>query len=153
MGVDTHLYLNTRWGLDDILDVIERTQGEKPKIRSHHDFAPGYFSLDFKGHSLNVFTQSQLPTGTVTYLSFSSNPKGIKILRDIANTLGGILMESDSDGKCEVIEGNMWEEDGLAYFLKYAIVHDGIDPNDIKALADSKQKWHKRVCKGGDAYE
>ena len=152
MGVNTHLYLNPKWRLDDILNVIERTQGEKPEIRSHHDFAPGYFEFGFKGRSLNVHTQTQLPTGVVTLLSFRSNPEGIKILRDIADTLGGILEERDSDGQCEVIEGNMWDEDGLAYFLKYAIVHDGIDPDDIEALADSKQKWHKRIDKDATAH-
>ncbi len=144
MGVDTKLYLNPRWGLDDILTVIERTQGERPQIKSHHDFAPGYFSFDFKGRSLNVHTQTQLPTGVVTLLSLRSNPEGIKVLRDIAKVLGGILEERDSDGQCEVINGNMDDEDGLAYFLKYAIVEDGIDPDDIEALANSKKEWHKK---------
>ena len=145
MGVDTHLYLNPRWGLDDILTVIERTQGEKPEIKSHHSFAPGYFSFDFKGRSLNVFTNHQLPTGAVTYLSFRSNPEGIKNLRDIAGVFGGIIMESDSEGLCEVIDGSLWDEVGLAYHLKYAIVNDGIPPDDIEALFSSKEMWHKRV--------
>ena len=145
MGVNTHLYLNTRWGLDDILDVIERTQGEKPQIESHHSFAPGYFTFEFKERRLNIHTQSQLPTGVVTLLSFSSNPEGIKILRDIAKTFGGILMESDFEGKCEIIEGNLCEEDGLAYFLKYAIVHDGIEPDNMEALVRSKQEWQTRI--------
>ena len=145
MGIDAHLYLNTRWGLDDIVAVIERTQGEKPQITSHHDFAPGYFTFAFNGRMLNVHTQTQLPTGTVTLLSFRSNPQGIKILRDIAETFGGILMESDSDGNCEIIEGNMDEENALAYFLKYAIAYDGIDPDDLAALVNSKQRWHERI--------
>ena len=34
MGVDTKLYLNTRWELDDIKTVLERTQGKKVTIRS-----------------------------------------------------------------------------------------------------------------------
>ena len=39
----------------------------------------------------------------------------------------------------------MSEEDGLTYFIKYAIVHDGIDADDLKGFIDSKEKWHKEM--------
>lgn len=145
MGVDAHLYLNTRWGLDDIKTVIGRTQDTEVAIRSHHDFAPGYFSFDFKDRMLNVHTYANFPTGQVTLLSLRSNPEGIKILRDVAEVLGGVLMKQDSDGECELIDGAMTEEDALPYFVKYAIVQDGINPEDIDALVESKKEWHKRI--------
>ena len=144
MGVDARLYLNVRWGLDDILNVIERTQGEKPEIRSHHDFAPGYFSFQFKGRNLNVHTQTESPVGFVTMLSLGSNPQGISILKAIAEVLGGILEENDYNGDCEMITGNMSDGDGLAYFVKYAVVHDGIQPDDLKGFIKSKQAWHNK---------
>lgn len=145
MGVDARLYLNTRWGLDNIKDVIERTQNTKVEIRSHHDFSPGYFSFDFKDRMMNVHTYSNFPTGQVTHLSLCSNPEGIKILKDIAEVLGGVLMEQDYDGKCELIDGAMTDDNALPYFVKYAIVNDGIEPDDTEAFLESKQNWHKRI--------
>lgn len=147
MGVSTKLYLNTRWGLDDIKAIMERTQGKKVKIKSNHDIAPGFFTFTTGGQDVSVFINDQIPTGTATMLMMYATDEAHKLLKGIADVLGGILMDSDYDGQCQLINGAMYEEDGLPYFVKYAIIKDGIDPKDTQALLDSKKAWHERCGK------
>jgi hypothetical protein len=78
-------------------------------------------------------------------MSIRSDKESLKIFRDVAKVLGGILMKADSDGECEIIEGNMNEEDALPYFLKYAIVDKGIDPDDTQAFLKVKKQWEKEI--------
>jgi len=147
MGVDAKLSLNPRWGLDDIVKVLERTQKQKVKVESCHKISAGFYYFNVANRNIAVFVNALFPTGSVTELSLSSDKQGIRILRDVANVFGGVLMESDSDGNCELINGAMFEHDGLPYFVKYAIVHDGIKPDDTQAFIDSMRKWHKEVGK------
>ena len=147
MSVDAKLYLNTRWELDDIKRVLERTQGKEVTVKSNHDISLGYFNFFVGDRMIHIFANSHTPIGEATYLSMASNTEGRKILKDIAQVLGGVFMENDYDGKCELIEGAMCEGDGLPYFIKFAIVHDGIDADDLHAFIASKQAWHKRIDK------
>jgi len=145
MGVDAKLYLNPRWGLDDIIKVLERTQKQKAKVESCHKISAGFYYFNVANRNIAVFVNTLFPTGAVTELSLRSDKQGIKILRDVADVFGGVLMESDSVGNCELINGTMFEHDGLPYFIKYAIVHDGIKPDGTQAFIDSMRKWHEEV--------
>lgn len=141
-----HLYLNPRWQLDDIVRVIERTQEDKVEVVSHHNITPGFFHFNLKKsqRSIAVFINSCFPTGTVTYLSLRSDEQAHKIFRDIAEVFGGVIEWNDCDGKCEIFNGNLWDENGLAYHLLYAVVEDGIKPGDIKALIKSYNDWRDK---------
>ncbi len=149
MGVDTHLYLSKRWSADDIWTVIERTQETTVEVESHHDIGIGYFDFRFvvgKGtRMMHVHTDAALPTGPATLLSLGADPQAVGIMRDIANCLGGLLEESDSTGNLEAIDGNMSDEDGLQYFLKYAIVHDGVGHEDERGFSESMAAWHEEM--------
>ncbi len=149
MGTDTHLYLNTRWGLDDIKKVIERTQNAKVEVIAHSDnMLLGYFHFTVGERQIFVGTNCQTPIGTATYLSLSANEQAHKIFKDIASILGGILEYYDSDGKCEMIRGAMDDDDGIPYFVKYAILVDGIQNHDFKGLIKSINKWYDEYDKG-----
>lgn len=145
MSVDTKLYLNPRWELRDIVTVLERTTQKEVTIK-HCD---GKELLDcfevFVGkRRIFLIVNSSLPTGSVTYMSLGSDDEAIKIFKDVANILGGILMENDCDGKCEIIEGAMWEENSLPYFVRHAIVDEGIMPDDINGLKKIVTDWNKK---------
>ena len=147
MGVDTHLYLNPKWELRDIITVLERTQKKPAEVKVHNGSLLGCYEFYVGKNKRRIFVivNTDLPTGAVTYMSMNSDDESLKIFRDVAKVLGGILMERDSDGECEIIEGNMNEEDALPYFLKYAIVDKGIDPDDTQALLKVKKQWEKEI--------
>jgi hypothetical protein len=146
MSVDTKLYLNTRWGIDDIAIIIKRTQDTKLEIESNHSFAPGYFTFKLPdiGRMIQVHSYVQTPIGTVTLLSMAANEQGHKILKDIAEVIGGLFMDNDCDGKCELITGKLSDDDKLPYFIKYAVINDGIKPDNITGLLDSMSAWYDR---------
>jgi len=145
MSVDTILYLNSRWELDDIKKVIERTQQTKVVVHSNHDISTGFFNFIFNDRRMSVFTNHSTPIGTATYLSLGWNSEAVKIMRDIATVFGGVLIEEDSSGNAEFINGNMNDDDKLAYHLKYAIVDNGIEPDDLQGFIDSMRKWYKEI--------
>jgi hypothetical protein len=147
MGVDTKVYLNTRWNLDDIKTIIERTQNTKVEIESNHSINPGYFTftLPEKEHMIHVHSYITTPLGTATLLSMHSDKDGKNILRGIAEVAGGFFMDNDVDGKCDFIMGALTDEDGLGYFVKYALVHNGIDNHDILGLVESMKAWYNRL--------
>ncbi len=149
MGEDTHLYVGHRWGADDIKAVIERTQATKVEVQSHHDIGIGYFDFTFSvgknSRRMHVHTDASLPTGPATLLSLGANPQAVEIMRAIANCLGGILEPSDSSGDCQVIDGSFTDEDGLQYFLKYALVHDGVEHDDEQGFSESMAAWRKEM--------
>ena len=145
MGVDTKLYLSTRWEADDIKTVLERTSGETVTVRSNHGIAVGFYSFDVGNRSIWVHLNYHTAVGPLTMLAMRADEESHLLLRRVALTLGGLFMRYDSDEQCELIEGAMNEHDGLPYFVKYAIVNDGIDPRDIDALAESKKRWHEHV--------
>ena len=153
MSVSTNLYLNQRWGLDDIKVIVERTQEVEVVVRSHHSIGLGYFTMEFGNRQMHVHSQCNTPIGSAILLSMGADEESHRIFRDIAGVLGGILMKHDYDSNCEMIDGAMNEDNALPYFLKYAIIHDGIDPENIEQLAVSreawrhKHKWHRRLDK------
>jgi hypothetical protein len=150
MSICTQLYLNTRWELDDIKTVIERVTGDKVEVKSNHDTSIGFywFLLTKKKRQISVFTNNRTPIGSTTYLSMGANDEGHKILKAIAEVFGGIYVDNDCDGKCELINGNIDDGDALAYFLKYAIVDDGIKKDDLKGFIKSMNQWYDRINKG-----
>lgn len=147
MGVDTELYIDNRWELDDIKTVIERIAGENIKVSSYHTTSVGFyhFTLPKMGRSIDVFVNARTPIGTATLLTLESDDEAHKLFESIAEIFGGIYMENDSDGKCRFITGAVDDGDKLPYFIKYAIIEDNIDPDDIKEFIMSMNKWYKRV--------
>lgn len=145
MSVDTKLYLNPKWELEDIITVLERTQGKKVKVESCHKTSPGMFHFNVGDRMITVFTNHETPIGTVTYLSLGANNEAIKIFRDVAEILGGLLQPEDTREIHEMIQGKLDDEDAMPYFVKYAILHDGIEPDDLKGLLDSVKKWYGEI--------
>ena len=145
MSVDTNLYLNPKWEIRDIARVAELTQGKETKTEALGGSLVGCFNIFVGDRRIFAIINNQTPIGTMTYLSLGANEEGKKILRDIAEVLGGLFMDNDFDSKCELIEGNASEHDALPFFVKYAIVHDGIDPDDIEAFLKSMQGLRKEL--------
>jgi hypothetical protein len=148
MSVDTNLYVGNRWELNDIKHIIEREYKTTVRVESNHTTSMGYFNFFFKAGNeermMHVHTQTETPLGRCTLLSLNHWGKAVEIMRTIADVLGGILEENDCNGNMEMVMGKIYDGDALQYFLKYAVIHDGIEADDIQGLKKSIEKWHKK---------
>lgn len=145
MGVDAHLLINAKWGLEDLVELLSSYQGIKATIRSCHKTAPGYYMLMCDNErTINCFLANSTPLGTCHCLSLRSNKEAIQMLRGIAKVLGGFLNERDTDEDYERIEGMFFEEDGLPYFYKYGVIHNQLkDNDDQEGLSAIIEAWNK----------
>lgn len=151
MGVDSNLYINARYGTEDVAKLIEKhiplKEGSKVEIINTH--TPDYHviafePLDSHARQLSCFTGSDTPLGPSTHLMYRSNDEGIAIFRALANVVGGYLEESDSTGTLECITGRLSENNGLPYFIRYALINNEMkDEDDVQGLLDSIKKWEK----------
>jgi hypothetical protein len=145
MGRDTNLYLNKRWELNDIKAVIERITGESVKVESRHKISIGYFTFIVKNMGINVFADSHTPIGPATSLMHDLTPEAQQLFKDIANVLGGFYQEDDSVGSYDWINGEVSDDDGLQYFLKYTAIHDGVTRHDLTGYIIKMSQWYDRV--------
>ena len=149
MGTDTKLILSKRWELDDIKIVIENYLIKtKVKVIDCNTTSIGLFRFGFKidkeERMMYVHSDYPTPLGTATLISLGHNEQAIKIMKTIAEVLGGFLLESDCEGNHKSIQGMFSEGNGLSYFFKYAVLHNELkDENDLVGLNKSIHKWHK----------
>lgn len=145
MSVNTILYLNPKWEIRDIATVAERTQGKEVRVEALQGSIVGCFNIFVGDRRIFAITNNQTPIGVATYLSIGANEGGKRILRDIAEVLGGLFQPEDYNENYELIQGEVYEGNGLPFFIKYAIVNDGIDPKDTEAFLQSMQKLRKEL--------
>lgn len=150
MSVDTILYLNPKWEIRDIATVAERTQGKEVKVEALQGSIVGCFNIFVGDRRIFAITNYQTPIGVATYLSIGANEESKRILRDIAEVFGGLLQPEDYNEDYELIQGKLYEDNGLPFFIKHAIVHDGIDPEDTEAFLQSMQNWKRTIGKETD---
>lgn len=151
IGVDTHLYISNRFEVEDIKTVLENHLGcENVKIENSH--TPSMFIMTFTlegGNRSMHIHHTSLPTGPAIMLSLSHNEQAIRIMRTIGKAIGGILEERDDNGKMEVINGQLSDQDGLQYFLKWAVLNNKMPGGSIPELNQAIHDWHDRVTTSG----
>ncbi len=146
MGVSTKLYLHPKWELDDIITVLERTQNAKVEVKSHHETSLGFFDLNVGNRQIATFVNSNsIPIGIFTELHLSADEQAHKIFRDLAEVLCGLFQPYNTNETYEVICSKLSDDDAMPYFVKYAILHDGVDPDDLKGILKSIKKWHDEI--------
>lgn len=143
MSVDCNLYLNPKWNEMEIKDVVERVFKQKVEWKPTNH--AGYNTLILKDGYISCFWHCATPIGNFTCLM--AGERRTDLFKQIADALGGLLMRSDYDSKLEFISGKASEENALPFFIRHAITHDGIDPQDLPALIASIKKWEKEVAK------
>lgn len=137
MGVDSHLYVSKRWNVSDIRDILTKRMGLKVTTR-FHDFALDYVILHFEVEegeyrSLNVHSDTNVGGFPAMLLSFRSNEQGIKILRKIAETTGGIFQEEDCSGDMQEIQPP--DEGNASFVVKECLKANPRCGDDEKVLA------------------
>ena len=146
MGIDTRLLIGSKWSLKDVQDVLEYHQGIKTEIKSEVAISPNYFRLICEnGRMINCHYNTFTPLGPAFLLSMASNPEGIVMLKGIAEVIGGYLNKEDTNEEYEFYTGMLYDEDGLSYHLKNAIIHNELaDNDDLGGLLSSITAWNKK---------
>lgn len=153
MSVDTTLRISSEWSLYEIANALKVATARETSIqvvdsKGLEDCA--YINVGER--QLFVSRHSVTPIGDCTYISLHSNDDAHFILKSLAKIIGGIYQENDYEDKYELINGEISEENGLPYFIKYAIIHDGIKHDDIDGLLTSMNKWYEK-CDNGNKPE
>ena len=150
MSIDATLNINSKYEPEEIFAVIDRLTGDKGFTTSTH--TPRFFRYNFslKGNkrSMSIFLNSKNPLGTCTHLNMDSDNNACELLCNIGKVFGGYLTENDCDGVIKEIHGEMDEGDGLPFFIRHGIVHDGNNHRDIKALKKTITNFEKRCNYG-----
>ena len=132
MGIDTKLYLNSKYEIRDIVKVLETRfdlvdqtvkatdyrpeHKAKVRVEAALPSTPEFYHIFFQreGHDVrmvSLFLHHQTPIGNCIYLSLSHNEEAILIFRTLAEVLGGMLIENDCNGTIEEIDGMLNDED------------------------------------------
>lgn len=154
MGIDTHLYINSKWRIDEIIAVIESRLDTKVNVERTQ--SADYVVLGFKYKTerrISLFMDSHTPIGYFTYMSLGFNEEAVEIMTIIGKVFGGLLEENDCDCKMEFIEGDLDERNALPYFMNYAVIHDKANPNSLVDLIKSIKKWETDIKKHQTGYK
>jgi len=147
MGIDTRLLISSKWELDDVRTVLKKYL-ECDTTLEYCD-ASRSFKMDIKGNGIDrrifILTNRRTPLGSNTYMSIRSDPQSIKIMHTIADVLGGYLNEAYTNDYFEGIDGMFYDEEGLPYFLEYAMLNNELkNVNDLVGLNKSIHDWQKK---------
>ena len=171
MGATSKLYVSRRFSLEDIKTVMENHLGLEVQRRKKKNVANKYYYEEFKievlsttilgmvqfvfvynkrRRTMTVFNDTDVAIKGMYELHLGYDEDAIIILETIAKVLGGLLEKTDFTGIIENIPGMLNENDGLPYFLKYAIIHNELEhQNDLIGLNESIHNWFDYV--GQDA--
>jgi hypothetical protein len=150
MGVDTRLFINGKYEIEEIKSVIERKFETKVKVEATH--SPNYHILEFEvsdveHRRMNVHTASNFAGFSGTLLTLGYSGSAVKIMQSIGEVFGGFLNEADTHENYTRISGKLSESDALPFFVRYAIV-SGVDHRDPDKLAEfvkaTQASWNKK---------
>jgi hypothetical protein len=150
MSQSTKLLISRRWSVSNIKTVIESYISNYIEIENKNAIAPEMFTATFKynGEERMMYIHGDVksPIGDMIQLSLRQDKSSIEIMNIIAKIFGGLIQENDSYENYKMVDGQFDEENGLLYFLKYAILHNEMkDYNDLKGLINCIKEWEKRI--------
>lgn len=136
MGVDAKLFISNRWQVQDIIDVVDKRFNAKAYFENPSkmcDYGRVSFDIEGTNRSISVHNNSVQGGFTGMLLTLRANTQGQGILIAIAQSLGGIYQEKDSDEDYQVFDvpghGN------AQFLLDEAIKQDPSLGDDIGRLA------------------
>lgn len=151
MGVDTHLLINSKWRPDDIATILKKHFGKKEVKVNPSSIPADLMTITFEsdlynyGRCMYFHNHVMTPIGSCCMLSLGYDKEAVTIMKRIANVIGGILEERDSDGKMELFDGKLTEEDSLPYFIRYSILNNECNGDSIAELNQSIKEWINNV--------
>lgn len=148
MGVDTRLFINKSWTIEDIKEVIQKRFSVPVKL-NFHDWAPDYITMEFQlpkaenARLLHIHTNSFVGGLPAINIGFRSNPEGHEILKTLAKTFGGLFQEADTGD--EFKEFQKPGEGNIDFVVRQAIKDDPSLGQGGEEMASyiSEEKWRQ----------
>ena len=165
MGVDTKLYIHAKWQVGDICDLLSSRFGiDREKIKIEH-FRPGpisesmwiCFPFNETDRTMHFYPHASTPIGSCTSLSLHCDDDAQRILKTIGEAIGGLYEANDANGELDMLQGQLYDEDALSYFLKSMVLN--VPPSKrsgayghytIRDLNNHIKDWANRIHKGTD---
>jgi hypothetical protein len=148
MGVDTKLYINPRYTVENIRDCIEAHLKTKVTLEVPENMSGMYMLLFKDGNDdrqMYVFPSSNTPIGIFTQLHLRHWGRAVEIMRAIGEVFGGLLQPEDCTEEFEMIYGKLNEGNGIPYFIKYALINNYMtSEDDMDGLKQAIDEWYKK---------
>ena len=112
-------YVPTRFGLDDVVDVLKghcEAKNIKTEVTKSPEMLELRFSVGKTAFWFTVFLHNQTALGRFLCLYPSECPKNREVVEKIANIFGGLLNKVDDEDSFELVTGELSDEDKLPVF-------------------------------------
>lgn len=144
------VYLNPKWSMDDIMDVMVHHIGINKESISEQHKEDNYFIMYYRYNGeksyFNLHLSTRGPLGPVHRLSEGEDA----VLRGIVDVLGGAY--SDDYNTFMLCNGICHEDDGMMYHVKDALLKAQMKPGktDFEAIQElnaSIEAWDRQFGK------
>jgi hypothetical protein len=148
MGVNTQLLINSKYQINDIVRVIERTRQTKVTVNTTHDY--NYLRLSFKDgvtgeeRDMSIFLNCTKSIGNFTLLDLGMWGSSVGIMENIAEVFGGLICENDCEDKWEFINGVMNENNSLFLWKEGAIEGKINTSSDVEKFYNFHKDWDSK---------
>lgn len=142
MAIYSKLYYSHRWENREITDIVSRLLKSKMKLDGSAFVDGEALSLQNNNTYLTIHMSVDTPIGNCRLLSMPGQNQSL--LRQIGECIGGFY-SGDDGATWECLQGKLWEENGLQFFLKSAAIHnENFDGESIGELQTTIQEWEKK---------
>ena len=148
MGIDAEALIPGHFRLEEVetlLRAASKSAGDLEPALVEGRKLPLFFRFICAQGEISVHPHTWTPFGTATALMGRPHEQIAPILQRITETVGGLWQADDTTCNYTYETGKLCPEDGLAYHLRYAVVHESIDRDSIRALNASMHKWNVEV--------
>lgn len=143
MSVDTKLFINPRWGAEDVGDVIKKRLKTTISYQSttFPDYVRIHFELNGEKRGMNVHGRSELGGFPSVQLSMRSDDDSTGLMKLLAETFGGFFQEADGDSTFE--EYQMPGQGDIRFVIDEALKDDPENIKNNDRLIDwiKNEKW------------
>lgn len=139
MGVSTKLYVNPRYGMNEVEQLVKTIGGTLKKTEYHA--AGGFIYFDYNGEDrmLHVYrgegSGCPMPSTSLSLNAWGSN---MEIMKKFALIVGGFLIASDCDDKGEMFQDP--HQGNAEFILRHQILERGLTHKDADKFSDAVAK-------------
>lgn len=135
MGVDCKLYINAKYGVREVVTMLENMEGVgpiNPQYREDHAF----LIFDYKGENRQMMVFKTSNHGPdCTGLSLGQWGSATDIMTTIASIVGGFLQNADYTDACTMFQDP--HEGNAQFILKHQILTNKLTSKHSHKLADA----------------